>query len=170
MTLEQLCHNIKVRMHAIDSVIDNPGDPRPPTGDDYNRLWDAMLDELRAAGQPFMEEWPPVPREQARKRLVAAMTAKRDQWNAAVDAIFKTEAERRRELASFYTTLGWPCWAVLAFAQRHEDANERARALARQRLGQAAFSERLVTELRAEIEIDTNHAHFGELDNDETRS
>lgn len=62
MTLEQLCHNIKVRMREIDSDITCADDSksRPPTGDDYNRLWDALWDELRAAGQPFMEEWPPV--------------------------------------------------------------------------------------------------------------
>jgi len=52
----QVLINITVRMEEIDS------DDRAPTGDEYNDLWDALLDELyayiierRAAFQDYPE-------------------------------------------------------------------------------------------------------------------
>jgi hypothetical protein len=57
MTLNELVRNIIVRMAEIDSDITTDGydtpkknrEPRPPEGDDYNTLWDALIDEIRAA-------------------------------------------------------------------------------------------------------------------------
>jgi hypothetical protein len=51
--VEQLAHNLLVRMREIDNDITaNDGrddsDDKPPTGDDYNLLWDAILDEIKA--------------------------------------------------------------------------------------------------------------------------
>lgn len=51
----EMLKNILVRMAVIDKEITasayNGGDDtkdRPPTGDDYNLLWDAILDEINA--------------------------------------------------------------------------------------------------------------------------
>lgn len=43
MTTQELCANLIARMVEID-----PKD-RAPEGNDYNLLWDAILDEMRAA-------------------------------------------------------------------------------------------------------------------------
>jgi hypothetical protein len=57
MTIEELARNVALRMRELDSDIskslynrgDNSND-RPPEGGDYNDLWDAILDEFKAAG------------------------------------------------------------------------------------------------------------------------
>jgi hypothetical protein len=61
MTVEQLALNLAARMREIDSAITcsayNGGDDdkdRPPGGDDYNLLWDAILDEFITAGHPIL--------------------------------------------------------------------------------------------------------------------
>lgn len=57
---ETLAFMLRRRMIEIDSDISksmyNGGDDsndRPPTGDDYNLLWDAILDEIRAVYPKF---------------------------------------------------------------------------------------------------------------------
>ena len=51
-----LCRNILIRMREIDRDISpsvynggNDTNDRPPNGDDYNLLWDAILDEIGVA-------------------------------------------------------------------------------------------------------------------------
>ena len=55
--VEKLIRNLAIRMAEIDSNLSKsmyvgggPDDGRdqPPTGDDYNLLWDAIIDECRA--------------------------------------------------------------------------------------------------------------------------
>lgn len=43
-----LANNLLIRMKEIDRPISGGLDDRPPDGDDYNLLWDAILDEIRA--------------------------------------------------------------------------------------------------------------------------
>jgi hypothetical protein len=47
MSIVDLIANLKTRMAEIDSAINHAD--RPPDGDDYNLLYDAVLDEIRAA-------------------------------------------------------------------------------------------------------------------------
>jgi hypothetical protein len=58
MTLSKLARNVAARMREIDSKI-NPSlyrelgsreRDRSPRGDDYNYLWDTLLDEFHVAG------------------------------------------------------------------------------------------------------------------------
>ncbi len=53
MTLETLIANLRLHVQKIDGEIThtdgNDRLDRPPTGDDYNRLWEAVWDELAAA-------------------------------------------------------------------------------------------------------------------------
>jgi hypothetical protein len=58
MTIEELARNVAARMRAIDSHITTsayrplkPGEQDEcPTGDDFNLLWDALLNEFSGAG------------------------------------------------------------------------------------------------------------------------
>ena len=54
MTTRELIINIRRRMREID-----PQD-HAPLGDDYNLLWDAILDEMSAAldYEPMSMDWP----------------------------------------------------------------------------------------------------------------
>lgn len=64
--IEKLCRNLLTRMQEIDSNISSSMYPNsvhqrchnrsgplkqdePPTGDDFNLLWDAIVDEIKAA-------------------------------------------------------------------------------------------------------------------------
>jgi hypothetical protein len=48
--LAKLARNMADRMREIDSLKDRYGEALPPTGETYNSLWDAILDEFKAAG------------------------------------------------------------------------------------------------------------------------
>ncbi len=64
MEINALAANMAMRMREIDGRISkslyrklNPGEQDEcPTGDDYNLLWDAILDEFRAAGFDLLSQ------------------------------------------------------------------------------------------------------------------